>query len=66
MPKIKTRKAAAKRFSFTKKGKLMRRHAGMRHLLAAKKSNSKRQLGKEGMVSDADAARVKSMLPGRG
>lgn len=44
----------------------MRWHSGMRHLLAAKKSKSKRQLGKEGRVADADIARVKSMLPGRG
>ena len=64
MPKIKTRKAAAKRFKVTKTGKIMRRHSGMRHLLGTKRSKIKRGLGKSGMVSDSDRARVKSMLPG--
>ncbi|MFA5839680.1 MAG: 50S ribosomal protein L35 [Candidatus Margulisiibacteriota bacterium] len=64
MPKIKTRKAAAKRFHVTSSGKVKRHHSGMRHLLATKRSKSKRGLGKAGMVSDSDRARVKLMLPG--
>ncbi len=64
MPKQKTRRAAAKRFKITKKGKILRRHAGMRHLLSAKSNKRKRLLGKSGAVKDADVARVRSMLPG--
>ncbi|MBI5399619.1 50S ribosomal protein L35 [Candidatus Saganbacteria bacterium] len=64
MPKIKTRKAAAKRFRITKTGKIMRRHTKMRHLLAWKKKSVKRNLRKVGAVSHSDEARVRSMLPG--
>jgi large subunit ribosomal protein L35 len=60
----KTRKAAAKRFKFTKKGKIVRRHAGTRHLLAWKKKKRKRHLGKSILVKGADVKRVRSMLPG--
>jgi len=64
MPKLKSRRAAAKRFRVTKKGKVMRRHAGMRHLLESKSPKSRRKLGKAGQVAKADVARIRSMLPG--
>jgi large subunit ribosomal protein L35 len=64
MPKMKTRKAAAKRFRITKTGKIMRRHTKMRHLLAWKKKSKKRALRQVGLVAHADLARVRSMLPG--
>lgn len=64
MPKQKTRRAAAKRFRLTKKGKIMRRHSGMRHLLVSKSAKKKRILGKTGRVKGADLARVRQMLPG--
>jgi len=63
MPKIKTRKAAAKRFKFTSKGKIKRGNASRRHLLESKSPSKKRQMGKDSMVSRADEARVRSMLP---
>lgn len=65
MPKQKTRRAAAKRFKFTGTGKIKCRHAGGRHLLAAKSNKQKRAHGKSGLVKPADVARVKYMLPGR-
>lgn len=64
MPKIKTRRAAAKRFRITKKGKIMRRHAGMRHILESKAKKAKCSLRKVGRVAKSDIARVKQMLPG--
>ena len=64
MPKQKTRRAAAKRFKFTKTGKIKCKHAGMRHILSSKSKKRKRHLRKGGLVSKADVARVKSMLPG--
>ena len=63
MPKQKTRKAAAKRFRITKNGKVLRRHAKMRHLLECKAAKRKRQLRRAGPVAPSDVARVKSMLP---
>ena len=64
MPKMKTRKAAAKRFRITKKGKILRRHTKMRHLLSAKNKKKKRHLRKKGLVAKSDHARVKQMLAG--
>jgi large subunit ribosomal protein L35 len=64
MPKIKTRKAAAKRFRFTAKGKIVRKRAGTRHILEWKSSRQKRRLSKTIVVKKSDVARIKSMLPG--
>ncbi|NQT29801.1 MAG: 50S ribosomal protein L35 [Candidatus Saganbacteria bacterium] len=64
MPKMKTRKAAAKRFRITKKGKIVRNQANMRHLLSAKSKKKKRHLRKRGLVAKSDHARVKQMLAG--
>jgi large subunit ribosomal protein L35 len=64
MPKVRTRKAAAKRFRITKKGKVLRRHSKMRHLLECKSSRKKRSLRQAGPVAPADVARVREMLPG--
>ena len=64
MPKIKSRRAAKKRFRITKKGKVMRGHSKMRHLLESKRSGKKRSLRKRGLVAPSDVARVRAMLPG--
>lgn len=64
MPKIKTRRAAAKRFRITGSGKIMRHHCKMRHLLECKSSKKRRHMRKAGLVAGADIARVKIMLPG--
>ncbi|MFH0891578.1 MAG: 50S ribosomal protein L35 [Candidatus Falkowbacteria bacterium] len=42
MPKIKTHKATAKRFSITKGGKLKQRKAGQDHFNARESGNTKR------------------------
>jgi large subunit ribosomal protein L35 len=64
MPKIKTRKAAAKRFEVKKSGKIMRRSAGLRHILEWKSARKRRRLGRKSVVSSADTRRVRDMIPG--
>lgn len=61
--KIKTKKSAAKRFQFTKNGKVKRKKAFLRHILTKKSNDVKRQLRKSGLVSIADLPAVKKMLP---
>ena len=63
MPKLKTRKAAAKRFKATGSGKFMRRHAFRNHLLDHKSPKRKRFLGTMAVVDERDADNVKAMLP---
>jgi len=62
MPKMKTRRGAAKRFSVTKNGKLRRRKAFKSHLLTSKSPKRKRSLRGPEEVSPADTRRVKRML----
>jgi large subunit ribosomal protein L35 len=63
MPKIKTRKAAAKRFRLTGSGKFMRRRAGHNHLLEHKTSKRKRKLAGVALVDKRDVVNVRLMLP---
>lgn len=63
MPKMKTRKSYAKRFSYTGTGKLKYKKQGLRHILTKKSSKRKRQLRKSGILSKADAQRSKTLLP---
>lgn len=62
MPKQKTRKGVAKRIRVTKTGKIMRRKAGLRHLLSGKSRKRKRHLRGAVTVAQADKARVKRSL----
>ncbi|MBN3033033.1 MAG: 50S ribosomal protein L35 [Candidatus Saganbacteria bacterium] len=64
MPKQKTRRAAAKRFVIKKSGKVLRRHAKLRHLLEWKSPAQRRRLKRKSVVSPADARRVLAMIPG--
>jgi large subunit ribosomal protein L35 len=63
MPKLKTRKAAAKRFRATGSGKIVRRKAFGNHLLEHKSSNKKRGLRKMAEVHERDEENVRGMLP---
>ncbi|PMB50240.1 50S ribosomal protein L35 [Fischerella thermalis CCMEE 5205] len=63
MPKLKTRKAAAKRFRATGSGKIVRRKAFKNHLLEHKTSNKKHKLSKMVLVDERDAENVRLMLP---
>lgn len=63
MPKIKTHRGAAKRFSLTKNGKVKRSKAFRRHILNKKSTKRKRQLRKGGYLTAANEATIKSMMP---
>jgi large subunit ribosomal protein L35 len=63
MPKLKTRKAAAKRFKATGNGKIMRRKAYKSHLLQHKSSTRKRRLSQSALVHERDELGVRLMLP---
>ena len=63
MPKLKTKKALAKRFKITKRGKLKRQKAGLGHLSGKKSRKRKRQLRKAGLVSKASRKTLKMLMP---
>jgi len=62
MPKMKTRKSAAKRFRKTGSGKIVHNRAGNSHLSTKKSSNRKRRLRKSTTISSAMSKRTKKML----
>lgn len=65
MPKLKTKKAAAKRFRVTGSGKkIFRRKANKSHLLQHKSSERKRRrLSNLSLVDERDEKNVRLMLP---
>ena len=63
MPKIKTKRSAAKRFDFTGSGKIRRRRKNLRHILTKKNAKRKRRLGQPTLVDSANAGSVRRMLP---
>lgn len=63
MPKLKSRKAAAKRFARSGSGKLMRRKAFKNHLLQHKSASRKRRITGLAVVNERDAENVELMLP---
>jgi len=62
MPKLKTNRAAAKRFRPTANG-FKRTQSHRRHILTKKSSKRKRQLRAPSMVSESDLGRLEQMLP---
>lgn len=63
MPKLKTRKAAAKRYKITGCGNFLRRHAYKGHLLMKKSNKQKRKLSQRILVNENDVKPIKLMLP---
>lgn len=63
MPKIKTHRASAKRFSLTKNGKVKLKHAYKSHILNKKSTKRKRLLRKGGYACDANAKVIKKLIP---
>lgn len=63
MPKLKTNKAASKRFTMTGTGKLKRQKAGKQHILTKKSRKNKRDLRKAEMVDKSNVLNMKKMLP---
>ena len=62
MPKMKTKKSAAKRFKKTGSGKIVHHHSGHRHLATKKSPKRKRRLRKATTISSAMAKRTKTMV----
>lgn len=60
---IKTKKSVAKRFKVTSTGKILRSHAGRRHLLGTKNAKRRRRLREDAVLGPADAKRVILSLP---
>ncbi len=63
MPKMKTNKAAARRFKITGTGKILRRQAGKRHLNEWKSANDKRNLRGWAALSKDQLKNVQALFP---
>lgn len=64
MPKVKTKRGAAKRFSVTGSGKVKRSRAYHRHQLSCKTRKQKRRLRQSTTVAGTDVKAIKRILPG--
>ena len=62
MPKVKTSRAAAKRFKVTSSGRIKRKHAYKNHILTKKEKKRKKRLEKMTLVHPADEPRMKDLL----
>jgi large subunit ribosomal protein L35 len=63
MPKLKTRKAASKRYKISGNKNFLRRHAFKGHLLMKKSNRQKRKLSQVIQVNYNDIQAIKLMLP---
>jgi large subunit ribosomal protein L35 len=62
MPKQKTHKGTAKRVRVTGTGKLVHEHTNNQHKFEVKSSARKRRVDGVGLISKADAPRIKKLL----
>ena len=63
MPKIKTNKGAAKRFSKTGSGKIKRNKAFTSHILTSKTTKRKRNLRHSTIMSPGDTRKMRVLIP---
>jgi large subunit ribosomal protein L35 len=63
MPKMKTKKSAAKRFRVRPGGTIKRGQAFKRHILTKKTTKTKRHLRGAVQVHESDANSVRAMMP---
>jgi large subunit ribosomal protein L35 len=63
MPKIKTNKGAAKRFSKTGTGKIKRNKAFTSHILTSKTTKRKRNLRHSTIMSPGDTRKMRVLIP---
>jgi large subunit ribosomal protein L35 len=63
MPKMKTHRGAAKRFSLTGTGKVKRAKAYKSHILTKKSSKRKRNLRQGTLVCEAEEKNIKALIP---
>ncbi|MFC1514180.1 50S ribosomal protein L35 [candidate division KSB1 bacterium] len=62
MPKIRTKRAAAKRFKVTANGRIKRKKAYAGHIFTKKSTKRKRNLRKDTLVAQSDVSRIKRMI----
>lgn len=62
MPKMKTKRAASKRFSLTADGKVKYKKMNLRHILTKKSSKRKRQLRSAGYLDNGPVYQIKKKL----
>ncbi len=63
MPKMKTHRGAAKRFSLTAKGKIKRSKAYSSHILTKKTTKRKRNLRKSTLLDKSDMNGIRKLIP---
>ena len=63
MPKMKSKKSAAKRFKIRPGGSIKRSQAYLRHILTKKSTKRKRHLRGTTNVDDSNKRQVRAMLP---
>jgi len=63
MPKMKTKKAAAKRYHVTGTGKVRYKKQGLRHILTKKNAKRKRRLRLPAILSHVEEKRLRQLLP---
>lgn len=62
MPKMKTKRAAAKRFTLTADGKVKYKKMNLRHILTKKTTKRKRQLRSAGYLASGPVYQIKKKL----
>ena len=63
MPKLKTHRGAAKRFSVTATGKIKRSKAYASHILTKKTTKRKRNLRKSALIDKTNYKAIKKLIP---
>ena len=63
MPKIKTNRAAAKRFRVTGSGKIKRNKGFKSHILSSKSKKRKRHLRQATTVSAVESRNIRQLIP---
>jgi large subunit ribosomal protein L35 len=63
MPKMRTKRAAAKRLKKTASGKLKRRSGWKSHLLEAKEPKRRRRLRQASLIAKPDERRLRVLVP---
>ena len=62
MPKMKSKRSAAKRFSLTGTGKVKYKKMNLRHILTKKSTKRNRNLRAAGILSESEARRMRKQL----
>lgn len=62
MPKMKSKRAAKKRFSLTATGKVRYKQMNMGHIMTKKAQKRKRHLRKAGVLAEVDSVKMRKQL----